>query len=108
MSHNHPAFVAIKALSESVVKHYTSDIDIHDKQKIAEYPNSNFLFLYRETGSHLVIFGDGIDENKADFAEHLLKMNTHYAYWDGSKLSELDKDSAKDVIENNTVIAIGA
>ena len=90
----HPAFLAIKAATDGVMKSHIKDVDVHDKALIDKYPDAPFLYGFRENGTHLVPLGQGkADEESKGLVEAFLDCNTHFRYWDGKSLRTTTKEA---------------
>lgn len=52
----HDDFKQVKNKSYPFLKHYLSDLMVHDKSTIEGMPNTDFLHLTRESGTHMFMF----------------------------------------------------
>lgn len=85
----------ILKITEGVVTSYKSDLE-HDKRNIEEYPTFNFLYFFRESGTHMILLNhvpnackvfeqpDGWDITKA-----LWNSNKYHYFWNGEELKEI-------------------
>lgn len=96
---------SIESVFNQHVEHFKTDI-YHDFTAIDQLPyGTNFLYLLRETGSHLIAIksGDPDPEDKS-LLQSALNMNEFFYFWDSIKLSKKSKIEAKEICFSNEMV----
>lgn len=101
---NHPAWPSMLKTHDiaRLPKVYRDDLYLHDRSWLSMYPDAHFIWVIREHGTHIV---------SRDWHHGALKFETvanqftydgpqWYYAWNGVELIPMDKDHAKDFLDN--------
>ena len=83
----HPAYEAILKLNTG-----SQDVVHRDRDMIERYPKAQFIFAYRDGGSHLIPMTEGpAGEADTEIVGNLLTVNDQYYFWNGKSLRKTSR-----------------
>jgi hypothetical protein len=93
----HPAYYAMNAAVEAIVKNFRVDFDYSDALAIFNCPGQKFLWFVRESGTNIV-FRQGAWGSV--IVDEALKNKHVLAYWNGSELLFVSEDEVIKIYQN--------